>query len=337
MDPQRHLPSNLLLLLFLAFELSCTTGEGSMNCPKILGALGHSVLLPFTSGENKTMNKSKHILVTVAESPGSSVKKKIVSFHQMEGDSPGYLENRYQFHLEDLSLEILESKKEDEGWYTMTQEENVSVQLFCLQLKLYEQVSTPEIKVVSHTQENGNCSLTLDCLVETGDQVTVGWREVAGAHPLSPAIGSNRLHLTLGPQHADNTYICTVSNPISNRSQAFHAGHKCMKSGELTPQWGLYAGLVLGGIIGVVMIIQAVILLLRRKGKIDHNQPTMEGKNRTIYAQVQKSGSVHKKPDPLPAQDPCTTIYVAAAEPVLEPAPELTSITVYASVMPPES
>lgn len=60
-----------------------------------------------------------------------------MSFHQLEGDSPGYLDDGYKFHLENQSLEILESKKEDEGWYLMTQEENVSVQQFCLQLELY--------------------------------------------------------------------------------------------------------------------------------------------------------------------------------------------------------
>ncbi|KAG8509944.1 Signaling lymphocytic activation molecule [Galemys pyrenaicus] len=290
-----------------------------MTCPKILGALGRSVLLPFTSGEmNNSMNKSKHILVTVARSPEETTKTKIVSIRQQEVDIHNFVENGYKFHLENLSLEILESRKEHKSWFFMTQEENVSVQNFCLQLELYEPVSIPEIKVLNHTQENGNCSLTLACLVEKGDQVTYSWREVAGTHPLNPANGSHLLHLTLGPQHADNTYVCTASNPISNHSQTFHAGHRCMNS--VTPQWGLYVGLVLGGIFGVVMIIPVVILLLRRKGKTDHCQPTMEGKNRTIYAQVQKSGSIQKKVDPLSSQDPCTTIYVAAEEPVLDPA-----------------
>ncbi|XP_037360358.1 signaling lymphocytic activation molecule [Talpa occidentalis] len=335
MDPKGHLSLNLLLLLSLAFELSCTTGEGS-SCQKITGTLGHSVLLPFTSGHiNKSMNESKLILVAREESLGSNVKKKIVSYHQSEGGSPGYVENGYTFHLENLSLEILESKKEDKGFYFMTQEGNVSIQQLCLQLELYEQVSTPEIKVLNYSQEIGNCSLTLTCQVEKGDQVTYNWYEVAGTHALRLVNGSQVLHLTLGPQHADNTYNCTVSNPVSTSSQTFHARHRCMKSGELTLDWGLYAGLVSVGILSVVMILPAKILLLRRRGKTD--QPTVEEKNRTIYAQVQKSGSVHKKPDPLPAQDPCTTIYVAAEEPVLEPAQELTSITVYANVTLPES
>ena len=32
-------------------------------------------------------------------------------------------------------------------------------------------------------------------------------------------------------------------------------------------QWGLYAGLFLGGIVGIIMILQVVILLLRRRGR----------------------------------------------------------------------
>ncbi|XP_047640103.1 signaling lymphocytic activation molecule [Phacochoerus africanus] len=339
MDPKRRLFSlNVLLLLSLAFELSCTTGEGSMNCPKVLGRLGSSVLLPLTSeGIRKSMNKSIHILVSMAESPVHNIKKKIVSLDLPEGSSPRYLEDGYAFHLENMSLSILESKKEDEGWYFLSLEENVSVQQFCLQLKLYEQVSTPEIKVLNSTQENGNCSLMLACMVEKGDHVTYSWSQEGGVIPPSPANCSHLLYLTLGPQHADNVYICTANNPISNRSQTFIPWDRCSPSSSESRQWGLYVGLLLGGIIGVIMILQVVILLLRRRGKANNYQPAMEAKSLTIYAQVQKPGSFQKKPDPLPAQDPCTTIYVAATEPIPEPVQESSSITVYASVTLPES
>lgn len=36
---------------------------------------------------------------------------------------------------------------------------------------------------------------------------------------------------------------------------------------SVSRHWGLYAGLFLGGIIGVIMILQVVILLLRRRGR----------------------------------------------------------------------
>uniref|UniRef100_A0A8D1I4C9 Ig-like domain-containing protein n=1 Tax=Sus scrofa TaxID=9823 RepID=A0A8D1I4C9_PIG len=269
MDPKRRLFSlNVLLLLSLAFELSCTTGEGSMNCPKVLGRLGSSVLLPLTSeGIRKSMNKSIHILVSMAESPVHNIKKKIVSLDLPEGSSPRYLEDGYAFHLENMSLSILESKKEDEGWYFLSLEENVSVQQFCLQLKIYEQVSRPEIKVLNSTQENGNCSLMLACMVEKGDHVTYSWSQEGGVILPSPANCSHLLYLTLGPQHADNVYICTANNPISNRSQTFIPWSRCSPSSSESRQWGLYVGLLLGGIIGVIMILQVVILLLRRRGR----------------------------------------------------------------------
>ncbi|XP_070464409.1 signaling lymphocytic activation molecule isoform X6 [Equus przewalskii] len=307
MDPRGLLSLNFLLFLFLAFELSCGTGEGLMNCPKILGRLGSSVLLPLTSqGISKSMNESIHILVAKAESQGSSVKKKIVSLSLPEGSSVGYLEDGYKFHLENLSLEIPESRKKDEGWYIMTLEGNISVQHFCLQLKLYEQISTPEIKVLNRTQENGNCSLVLACMVEKGDHVAYRWSEEAVTHPLSPANGSHLLYLTLGPQHADKVYICTVSNPISSYSQTFSPWAGCRPDPPVSRQWGLYAGLCLGGIAGVIMILTVAVLRFRRRGKADHYRPTKEAKNLTIYAQVQKSG-------------------------------EPNSITVYASVTLPES
>ncbi|XP_054419474.1 signaling lymphocytic activation molecule [Pteronotus mesoamericanus] len=342
MDPKGLFSFNFLLFFSLAFELSCGTVEGLMDCPTIREQLGSSVLLPLIpKGISESMNQSIRIIVTKTESPGNSVNKKIVSLGLPKGGSPQYLEDGYKFHLENLNLGILESKKENEGWYFMSLERNISVQNFCLQLELYERVSTPEIKVLNLTQENGNCSLMLACKVEMGDHVTYSWSKEAGTEPLIIANGSHLLYLTLGPQHADSTYICTASNPISNRSQTVIPWSSCRSYPPVSRQWGLYAGLFLGGIIGVIMILQVVILLLTRRGKADHHQPTVEAKSLTIYAQVQKSGSVQKEPDPLPAQDTCTTIYVAATEPAPEPAPEpvqeSSSITIYASVTLPES
>lgn len=277
------------------------------------------------------------MFITKAKSPGNRSNKKVVSLDLAKGGSSPYLEDGYAFYWENLNLEILESKKEHEGWYTMTLEEKDSVQHVCLHLKLYEQVSTPEITVLNWTLENGNCSLMLACTVEKGDHVVYSWSTEAGTHPPSIANGSHPLYLTLGPQHADDNYTCTASNPISNRSQTFIPWSSCSSYSPVPGQWGLYAGLLLGGIIGVIMIGQVVILLFRRRGHTDHYEPTVEAKNLTIYSQVQKSGSVQKKPDRLPAQDPCTTIYVAATEPAPEPVQEPSSITVYASVTLPES
>lgn len=101
---------------------------------------------------------------------------------------------------------------------------------------LTEQVSTPEIKVLNRTQENenGTCSLMLACTVEKGDHVAYNWSKKEGLHPLGSANSSHLLHLTLGPQHADNVYNCTVSNPVSSRSQAFNPWSICRSdsSGE---------------------------------------------------------------------------------------------------------
>lgn len=90
-----------------------------------------------------------------------------------------------------------------------------------------EQVSTPEIKVLNWTLENGNCSLMLACTVEKGDHVVYGWSTEAGTHLLSAANASHPLYLTLGPQHTDDNYTCTASNPISNRSQTFTPWSSC--------------------------------------------------------------------------------------------------------------
>nr|XP_055219761.1 signaling lymphocytic activation molecule isoform X1 [Gorilla gorilla gorilla] len=369
MDPKGLLSLIFMLFLSLAFGASYGTGGRMMNCPKILRQLGSKVLLPLTYERiNKSMNKSIHIVVTMAKSLENSVENKIVSLDPSEAGPPRYLGDRYKFYLENLTLGIRESRKEDEGWYLMTLEKNVSVQRFCLQLRLYEQVSTPEIKVLNKTQENGTCTLILGCTVEKGDHVAYSWSEKAGTHPLNPANSSHLLSLTLGPQHADNIYICTVSNPISNNSQTFSPWPGCRTDPSETKPWAVYAGL-LGGVI--MILIMVVILQLRRRGhcaplshldyyqpileskcpdprpgemlrlpshgKTNHYQTTVEKKSLTIYAQVQKPGPLQKKLDSFPAQDPCTTIYVAATEPVPESVQETNSITVYASVTLPES
>ncbi|XP_015414040.1 PREDICTED: signaling lymphocytic activation molecule [Myotis davidii] len=202
-----------------------------------------------------------------------------------------------------------------------------------------QQVSTPEIKVLNWTLENGNCSLMLACMVEKGDHVVYGWSTEAGTHLPSAANASHPLYLTLGPQHADENYTCTASNPISNRSQTFTPWSSCSSYSYSVPgQWGLYAGLALGGVIGVIMILQVAILLFRRRAGL-RRFPNGLWQLHIQNTRIENMGfdSVQKKPNPLPAQDPCTTIYVAATEPVPEPAQEPSSITVYASVTLPES
>lgn len=108
------------------------------NCPTIRGQLGSSVLLPLTSeGISNSTNKSIHITVTMAKSAKSNRSNKLVSLDLPKEGSLSHLEDGYKFHLENLSLVILESKKTDEGWYHMSLEEQLSIQSFCLQLKLY--------------------------------------------------------------------------------------------------------------------------------------------------------------------------------------------------------
>ncbi|XP_029423091.1 signaling lymphocytic activation molecule isoform X1 [Nannospalax galili] len=341
MDPKGLLSLSFLLFLSLAFELSYQTGGGMMNCPKIFQPLGSDTWLPLTYERiNKSTNRSIRILVTKATSPSSSIKKKIVSLDLPEGGTLDYQENGYLFHWENLSLRILGSRKEREGWYFMSLEENVSVQHFCVQLKLYEQVSTPEIKVLNRAWENRTCSLILACTVEKGDHVTYSWSDEAGTHLPSPHNSSHLLNITVGPQRNGSIYRCNASNPVSSRSQTFNLQHELSFDNFFSESrpWILYAAvLVLAGITIITPILTAMIML-RRRGKENHCQPIVEDKGLTIYAQVQKSSPLEMKPDDaLSDQDPCTTIYVDAIEPVPEPVQESKPITVYANVTLPES
>ncbi|XP_021054369.1 signaling lymphocytic activation molecule [Mus pahari] len=343
MDPIGSLSWSILLFLCLAFELSYGTGGGVMDCPVILQKLGQDTWLPLTNEHqiNKSVNKSVRILVTMATSPGSKSNRKIVSFDLSKGGYPDHLEDGYHFHSKNLSLKILGNRRESEGWYLVSVEENVSVQQFCMQLKLYEQVSTPEIKVLNKTQENenGTCSLLLACTVKKGDHVTYSWSDEAGTHLLSPANHSHLLHITLSNQHQDSIYNCTASNPVSSRSRTFNLSSQACKQ-ESSPEsspWISYTVAPLGVII-IFILVSTAIIMMKRQGKPNHCQPPVEEKSLTIYAQVQKSGPQEKKlHDVLTDQDPCTTIYVAATEPAPESVQEPNPTTVYASVTLPES
>ncbi|XP_049999058.1 signaling lymphocytic activation molecule [Alexandromys fortis] len=340
MEPNRSLFGGILLLLSLAFELSYGTGGGLMNCPVIIQQLGNDTTwLPLTK---ESFNKSIRILVTkaTAMSLENKITKKIVSFNLDKEDSLEHLEDGYQFQWENLSLGIPGNRRESEGWYIVSLEENVQVQQFCIQLKLYEQVSTPEIKVLNKTQENrnGTCSLTVVCTVKKGDHVTYSWSNEAGKHLLSLANHSHLLNISLSSQAQDNIYNCTASNPVSSRSQSFDLSQECRRESSDTSSWITHTAGWLGFIPLLLIPVLIAFILLKKQGERSRCQPPVEEKGLTIYAQVQKSGPPGKKfDDSLTGQSPCTTIYVAATEPVPEPVQESNPTTVYASVTLPES
>ncbi|XP_075845256.1 signaling lymphocytic activation molecule [Microtus pennsylvanicus] len=341
MEPNRFLSLGILLLLSLAFELSYGTGGGLMNCQVIIQQLGNDTT--WLSLTKESFNKSIRILVTKATTMSleSKITKKIVSFNIDKEDSLEHLENGYQFQRENLSLGILGNRRESEGWYIVSLEENVQVQQFCIQLKLYEQVSTPEIKVLNKTQENGNgtCSLTVVCTVKKGDHVTYSWSNEAGKHLLSLANHSHLLNISLSSQDRDSIYNCTASNPVSSRSQSFDLSQECRRESSDASSWITTPTVAsLGFILFLIIPVSIAVTLRKKQGKRSRCQPPVEEKGLTIYAQVQKSGPPEKKfDDSLMGQSPCTTIYVAATEPVPEPVQESNPTTVYASVTLPES
>ncbi|XP_059136495.1 signaling lymphocytic activation molecule isoform X1 [Peromyscus eremicus] len=341
MDPNRSISLGMLLFLSLTLELSYGTGGDVMNCQVINRQLGNDTWMPLTNEQiNKSVNKSIRILVTKGTSLGSKTNKKIVSFDFAKGGYPDHLEDGYQFQPENLSLRILGNRTESEGWYFVNLEENVAVQQFCMQLKLYEQVSTPEIKVLNKTQENenGTCSLILACTVNKGDHVAYSWSDEAGTHLLSRTNHSHLLYISLSNQHHDSLYNCTASNPVSSRSQTFDVRQEYCPLTFLSESssWMLYTAVPL--VVMIIILISTAVIMLKKQGKKNHCPPPAEEKSLTIYAQVQKSGPPEKKlDDALTDQDPCTTIYVAATEPAPESVQEPNPTTVYASVTLPES
>ncbi|XP_004613971.2 signaling lymphocytic activation molecule [Sorex araneus] len=319
-SPRRPSPLHLLLALALAWELSATPGRATPDCPEVVGRLGAGVVLPLSQeGARSSRNASVRVLVTAANSSDTKERRKLVSVHLPE-EQHLPLGHRYRLQQEPRGLEIPQSRREDELWYYVSLEWNFTVEQFCRHLRLYEQVSALEIRVLNHTQDagSGNCSVTLACQAERGDSVTYSWSLDTGrGPPLGTASSSQLLHLVLGPQGTDHLYVCTASNPVSTQVQTFQPGPLCGRPPG-PRRWSPYMALLL---LVPLAAVPVLVALLARRGKAELSQPAEKAASLTIYAQVQRAGSLHRTgASPEPQEDPCTTIYVAASAPASESA-----------------
>ncbi|XP_055993783.1 signaling lymphocytic activation molecule [Sorex fumeus] len=313
--PRRPSPLHLLLSVALVWGLSSTSGQASSDCPEIVGQLGASVVLPLSQGGTRSIgNASVHVLVMATNSSGSMERRKLVSVYLPKEPFQLPLGHRYRLRRDPWGLEIPQSQREDELWYSVSLEWNVTVEQFCRHLRLYEQVSAPEIRVLNHTQDdgNGNCSVTLACLAAQGDNVTYSWSLGTSGPPLGMASGSQMLHLVLGPQETDHVYVCTASNPVSRQTRTFLPGPLCRP--PETRWWSLYMTLPL--LLFLVIIIMLAALVARR---------AVAGWHPKVYkgpfgAKKEKNSLHRTGANPEPQEDPCTTIYVAASVPASESA-----------------
>ncbi|NXK44191.1 SLAF1 protein, partial [Chauna torquata] len=130
-------------------------------------------------------------------------------------------ENR--FHLANFSLEILNTKRQDQQLYEYIISKEEKEKVWQIQLEVYEPVSDPSIQVLSRMLANNSCTVTLNCTVARGDNVSYSWAGLEASASSPCAHNGSLLHLSYDPNNASLACACTASNPVSSRAVAFNS------------------------------------------------------------------------------------------------------------------
>ncbi|XP_029436634.1 SLAM family member 8-like isoform X2 [Rhinatrema bivittatum] len=100
-------------------------------------------------------------------------------------------------------------------------------------LTVYEPVPTPEIRILSSS--NDICNVTLGCVVPAEAAVNVTWKapthlEGPDQYQLSP--DRTILHLSLNLSALDRVFFCEASNPVQMKSISINASSLCAGRGS---------------------------------------------------------------------------------------------------------
>ncbi|XP_032173259.1 SLAM family member 9-like isoform X1 [Mustela erminea] len=95
-------------------------------------------------------------------------------------------------------------------------------------LRVYEKLQEPNITVSSQIMKGGTCYITLICsLQQAGEDVQYRWAPLGQGAVMSH--GGTTLRVSWRPGASDS-YRCTASNPVSQRSSSIPAGPLCSAS-----------------------------------------------------------------------------------------------------------
>ncbi|NXP21750.1 SLAF1 protein, partial [Scytalopus superciliaris] len=150
-------------------------------------------------------------------------QKKQVLVKYSGGNSTNYFPGQMSFQESNFSLEILNTSRQDGQLYEYSVSKGPEEEVQQLQLKVYEPVSAPSIRVLSKELTNGSCTVTLNCTSELGDHVSYSW---AGG---SCSGNSSFLKLSWHVWNTSTTCFCTATNPVSTGAVPFdpiECGHE---------------------------------------------------------------------------------------------------------------
>ncbi|XP_053561137.1 signaling lymphocytic activation molecule isoform X2 [Bombina bombina] len=239
----------------------------------------------------------------------------LVSYSKLRGIYHIEENKRYRFNEEHGTLEIIKTKKEDEGEYELVVLTSGLENVNNLHIEIYELISNLSIDMTQN-QENASCLITLNCTLQSGDRVTYSWiqnQEVLNTN-------SSVLQITVTSDTANSTYTCKASNPVSENTTVATPWMKCNFKTEQTK----HSFLVYAVVITVVALLFFLLIILWRhyskktgkhvlnsQGPAPREEPEPQAVN-TVYSTVQKP-----QPPISPVQT-TQTVYELAG-PVVKP------------------
>uniref|UniRef100_A0A8D0GSC0 Signaling lymphocytic activation molecule N-terminal domain-containing protein n=1 Tax=Sphenodon punctatus TaxID=8508 RepID=A0A8D0GSC0_SPHPU len=250
-------------------------------------------------------------------------------------------EGRIDFHHENFSLTILNTRREDEGTYEAAVDRGNVEEILYLHLEVYEEVSIPTIQVISKTLGNESCTMTLNCTSEQGDRVEYSWDCTDGNVSRLPPSNHSILPMSLSPKEVSFSCTCTAKNPVSEKASNFSSSVECSNQIHVPIRRKPWLEYILPPVFGVLVVVLVIVpWFMRKRGKEEGSQLIEEEPTVTVYSQVQRANKPRRDPHVLPVENPassCTTIYDFARGPSPEPASQSSNPGVLSNCVMPET
>ncbi|NXK98346.1 SLAF1 protein, partial [Formicarius rufipectus] len=149
-------------------------------------------------------------------------QKKQVLVKYSGNNSTNYFPGKMNFQSLDFSLEILDTSREDGQLYEYSVSRGPEEEVQQIQLRVYEAVSDPTIRILSKELANGSCTLTLNCSAGQGDDVSYSWHSHDRRTSGLCSANSSSLHLSYPLWTTTVSCVCTTTNPVSSRDVTFN-------------------------------------------------------------------------------------------------------------------
>ncbi|XP_077320292.1 signaling lymphocytic activation molecule-like [Lithobates pipiens] len=240
-------------------------------------------------------------------------RKNLLTYPQV----PTIPNERYRYNEGNTSFEILKLQRMDQGTYEI-RVINGSTETFCkYDLKVYEKINNVTVNL-THSLQNDSCVVTMDCVPQTGDNITFGW--IINQTDLHYKLLNSTLRVWVTKDDATSTYTCQAENPVSKVSRKVNLMEICgmrpaASVNNFDPKY-----LIIGLLAVITIMIVGILIrkILNRKiGKLHIHprfpprmppppnpalEPVATQSLNTVYAAVQKKELSATSPNQVPSE-----------------------------------